>query len=139
MMCAFSTSRGLRMTTYTKEDDYTLLAVSNVPDGGKLCRYFNFAAGEITTLFREKAQLNEKQREYGNGYAVSNAVAVALTSQMSVRKFSELDSFNEISLMHKELEKLGGHPPALEDIINTAVATGKDVKIGRPLQLKSPE
>ena len=66
-------------------------------------------------------------------------VSTALTSQMSVRKFSELDSFNEVALLHKKLVDLKGYPPPLEDIINTAVATGKDLKIGRPLQLKTPE
>lgn len=128
------------MTRYTKEDDYTLLATSEVPDGGKLCRYFNFAAGEITTIYREKAEMQvEKTSGYSSTANVSVSVSTALTSQMSVRKFSELDSFNEVALLHKKLVDLKGNPPPLDDIINTAVATGKDLKIGRPLQLKSPE
>jgi hypothetical protein len=127
------------MTTYTREDDYTLLATSNVPDGGKLCRYFNFAAGEITTVYHQKAEMKHSMGSNSHGYSNSTSVSVALTSQMSVRKFSELDSFNEITLMHKELVTRGGKPPALEDIINTAVATGKDMRIGRPLQLKTPD
>lgn len=127
------------MTTYTKEDDYTLLATSDVPGGGKLCRYFNFAAGEITTIYREKAERHEKVGSDHREYPISNALAIALTSQMASRKFSELDSFNEISLMHKKLFDLQGSPPPLEDIINTAMTTGKDVRVGRPLQLKTPE
>lgn len=127
------------MTTYSKEDDYTLLAVSNVPEGGKLCRYFNFAAGEITTVYHQKAEMKNTEGQAYREYSISTSVSVALTSQMSTRKFSELDSFNEIALMHAELVKRGGKPPLLEDIINTAVTTGKDMKINRPLQLKTPE
>ena len=127
------------MTSYTKEDDYTLLAQSDVPGGGKLCRYFNFAAGDITTVYHQKAEMKNTEGYSSREYPISTSVSVALTSQMSVRKFSELDSFNEVALMHKELVKQGGHPPALEDIINTAIATGKDMRVGRPLQLKTPE
>lgn len=127
------------MTTYSKEDDYTLLATSDVPGGGKLCRYFNFAAGEITTVFREKAEMKNTEGQSYREYPISTSVSVALSSQMSARKFSELDSFNEVALLHKKLVELKGSPPPLEDIINTAITTGKDVRVGRPLQLKTPE
>lgn len=96
------------MTTYTKEDDYTLCTYNAFPGAGVLRRYFNFAAEEITTIYSEKAEKELKIKEYqGN----SASVSVALTSQMDIRKFSELDSQLEIELMRRKLRDLGGTPP----------------------------
>ena len=45
------------MTEYKKVDDYTLLAMSELPAGGTLSRYFNFAAGEVTSIFSQKTEM----------------------------------------------------------------------------------
>lgn len=105
------------MTTYRKEDDYTLLATSDVPGGGTLCRYFNFAAQQVTTLYTQRAELKgevTKQTYSSGNFGVSQAVSVALTSQMQVQKFSDLDSLAEVELMRAELVSRGGKPPELD-------------------------
>lgn len=99
------------MTTYSKEDDYTLCAYNALPGAGVLRRYFNFASEQITTIYSEKAQIEMKIKDYERNGGNSAAVSVALTSQMDIRKFSELDSQLEIELMRKKLRDLGGTPP----------------------------
>lgn len=124
--------------TYSKQNDFTLCEKTDVPGGGTLCRYFNFASATITTIFREKAM--EKDSKAAGGYdgGVAVAIGLALTSQMQIQKFSELDSSREVALLHAELERQGGHPPPLEEILQSMdVSLGKDVKISRPLQLKN--
>lgn len=96
---------------YRKEDDYTLSVTNALPDGGSMCRMFNFASRQITTVFREKAEMQGEMRAYSSDGGVSVARAVALTSQMQIQKFSELDSLDEVDLMRQELLKLHGHPP----------------------------
>lgn len=95
------------------EDDYTLLAVNTLSSGGTISRFFNFASQQVTTIFREKAEVSGEMRAYSSEGGVSVARAVALTSQMQVQKFSELDSTTELELMHEKLVQEGGHPPAL--------------------------
>jgi len=100
------------MTRYSKEDDYTLCASSTVAGTkGVLCRYFNFAAEQVTTVFSERAELNTSKAAGSSQGGVAVAVSVALTSQMNVQKFSDFDSDVEIELMRAELKKLGGRPP----------------------------
>lgn len=102
------------MTEYTREDDYTLLATSKLPTGGALCRYFNFAAEQVVNIFVEKSTKElEKGSVYAN-YPVSVSVSTALTSQMQIQKFSELDSAQELELMHKILKERGGNPLPLK-------------------------
>ena len=105
-------------TEYKKEDDYTLVATNTLPTGGTISRFFNFASQQVTTIFREKAEVSGEMRAYGSDGGVSVARAVALTSQMQVQKFSDLDSAVEVSLMHDRLVQAGGHPPALADILD---------------------
>lgn len=131
--------KGIPMSDYTKINNYTLGEVTKLPDGdATLTRLFNFASGTITTIFRENAKISEKQREYssGSGYSVSNAAAASVTSQMQIQKFSELDSLREVEILHQELVKLEGTPPALSDILNTAMELRKDISVGRSIQLK---
>ena len=124
------------MVEYSKYSDYTLCETGDVA-GGTLTRQFNFASGTITTVFREQAERSQTQKEWRSDMTtVSDAVSVALTSQMQIQKFSELDSLAEVIILHKKLQDLGGTPPPLEDIIQVSTTLGKDVKIGRPLQLK---
>jgi hypothetical protein len=104
------------MTKYAKEDDYTLRVTNDLPDGGQLCRYFNFAAEQITTVFSRKEEIKiELKKEAsdswgGNSHAA--AASVALTSQMNIEKFSDLDSQFEVELMREKLISLKGQPPA---------------------------
>lgn len=87
---------------FEKTNDYTLV-VSQKIDGGKsseptLRRIFNFKARMITHLY-ERGTINDG----GSGF----------TSNMVLQKFSELDSQEEVELMHAILVKKGGKPPAL--------------------------
>lgn len=104
------------MTRYAKEDDYTLLVTNDFPGGGTLSRYFNFAAEQVTTIFSQKAEKELSQKEYYGNAAVSSAVSVALTSQMQIQKFSELDSQAEVERMREELIRLEGKPPVKDDM-----------------------
>lgn len=114
------------MTEYKKEDDYTLLATSTLPTGGTLCRYFNFAAGEVTTVFTQK-EIKEVVNNNSYEGTVSAGVGVALTSQMSRKNFSEFDNALEIELMHAQLKAQGGNPPELDEKL-----TGKVAKAASP-------
>jgi len=87
------------MTEYKKEDDYTLLATSTLPTGGTLCRYFNFASCEVTTVLVQKVD-----------------------TQMSRKNFSEFDNALEIELMHAQLKAQGGNPPDLDEKLTGKVA-----------------
>ena len=101
------------MTSYVKEDDYTLCVTSAVPNSrGSLSRYFNFAAEQVTTIFTERAELKDSKASGAYDGSVSVAVSVALTSQMQVQKFSDFDSQGEIELMREKLIFLNGKPPA---------------------------
>jgi hypothetical protein len=127
------------MVEYKKYNSYTLEETGETPGGGTLTRYFNYASGTVTTLFREKVEMSEKLQEYSSsGKYVGGMAALALTSQMNVQKFSELDSSQEIVLLHEELKKLGGAPPPLEEVLRTMdLSLGKEVKVSRPLQLRN--
>lgn len=103
-------------TKYSKENPYTLLAVDEVPDGGTLSRFFNFAAEQVTTIYREKAELKDSVKTYQSAGGNAVAASVALTSQFHVQKFSEFDSAVEIEMMHAELVRRGGKPPALNEL-----------------------
>jgi hypothetical protein len=107
------------MTEYTKEDDYTLLVTNDLPTGGTLSRYFNFAAGQITTIFTQRADLKDKgsvrEDKDDGGNAVSVSVSTALTSQMQIQSFSSLDYTAELVQMHKILKDKGGNPPELSE------------------------
>lgn len=103
-------------TQYTKQNPYTLMATDEVPGGGTLSRYFNFAAGQVITIFREKAEMKENIKAYQSSGGNAVAASVALTSQIHVQKFSEFDSTAEIEMMHAELVRRGGKPPPLNEL-----------------------
>jgi len=124
--------------SYRKENEFTLSDTLENPGGGTLTRYFNFASATITTIFREKIYEKDSVKQYNSQGGAGIAIGAALTSQMQIQKFSELDSLHEVSALHKELETRGGHPPPLEDLLSMNVTTGKDFKAGRTLQLKPP-
>jgi len=115
------------MTEYKKEDDYTLLATNILPSGGTLSRYFNFAAGQITTIFTQRADLTKQdhQSTYSGG-GISVSVSTALTSQMSIQSFSSLDYTAELEQMHEILKKQGGHPPELDEQLTKKINKGSN-------------
>ncbi|MDI1227315.1 MAG: hypothetical protein PSY14_06495 [bacterium] len=97
---------------YRKENDYTLSAVQDLSGGGSLTRQFNFAAEQITTIYERKA---EKESTLGVSYGSdgkATAVGIALSSQMTIQKFSELDSQAEVEIMREKLLEEGGKIPA---------------------------
>lgn len=114
------------MTRYSKEDDYTI-CLSWTPPGSKgtLSRYFNFASEQVTTIFTERAEMKDSKASGSYEGGVSVAVAVALTSQMQVQKFSELDSLAEVEMMRAALKTLGGSPPE-----SSGVLPGKPPRLG---------
>lgn len=96
---------------YRKENDYTISAIQDLPSGGLLTRQFNFASEQVTTIYERKA---EKEQTVGGSYSndpKATAVSVALSSQMTVQKFSELDSQAEVEIMRAKLLADGGKIP----------------------------
>ncbi len=96
---------------FRKENDYTLSVTQDLPSGGLLTRQFNFASEQLTTIYERKA---EKEQNFGSNYGSepkATAVSVALSSQMTVQKFSELDSQAEVDLMRAKLLADNGKIP----------------------------
>ena len=88
---------------YRKENDYTISAVQDLPSGGLLTRQFNFASEQVTTIYERKA---EKEQNFGSNYGSepkATAVSVALSSQLTIQKFSDLDSQAEVEIMREKL------------------------------------
>lgn len=104
------------MPTYKKVNDYTLDVTEPFgPGNGTLSRVFNFAAATVTTLYRER----EKDTAYNGGLAIS------LTSQMNIMKFSDFDSIIEIEDMRKVLVEKGGKPPELDPLLTRRLPKNK--------------
>ena len=101
-------------TLLTKEDDYTLKAVTRTPEGGTLTRYFNFEAEQVTTLYERSADREKVIAKNYHDDPAAAAVSVALASQLTVQKFSDFDSQREIERMREELLRQDGHPPESE-------------------------
>jgi hypothetical protein len=82
-------------------NDYTLRVTTDfgrqTSADPELTRIFNFRARSITHIFSQ----------WGT-QAVGNS--------MLIERFSDLDSLDEVALMHAKLVELGGKPPALDDI-----------------------
>lgn len=95
---------------YRKENDYTISAIQDLPSGGLLTRQFNFAAEQVTTIYERKAEKEHSLGSYGSD-PKATAVSVALSSQMTVQKFSELDSQVEVEIMRAKLLADGGKIP----------------------------
>jgi hypothetical protein len=85
---------------FEKLNDYTLRVTDDLGHnsnwGQGLTRLFNFKAGQVTTVFREW---------------ISTSNGAALTSQMQVQNFSDVESQDEIREMRGKLIELGGNPP----------------------------
>jgi len=108
-------------TTLVKVDDNTVIAATALPTGGQLCRVFNFAASEVTTIFSQTVEKKVAWDPFNKNTPDQSSPAV--TSQMSVRKFSEFDDTREIEAIHKVLkEQLGGNPLPLSEKLTGKMA-----------------
>lgn len=94
---------------YRKENDYTLSVSQDLPSGGLLTRQFNFASEQVTTIYERRDTLKDQYSAYGVG--AGTAVSVALSSQMTIQKFSDLDSQAEVEIMREKLLAEGGKIP----------------------------
>jgi hypothetical protein len=110
------------MTSYTKLDDNTLQAVSDldIPGGGDwgkptLRRIFNFKARQVTTLY-ERGGTKLYWQPVNSNYSAAEAYAAALTSAMQVQNFRDFESRDEIEEMHARLVAAQGKPPSLDEI-----------------------
>lgn len=74
----------------------------------QLTRIFNFRSAQVTTIFQQNSYVIGKASESGGGAANS--------TEMTVQNFDDVQSQLEIELMHAKLKKMGGKPPALEDL-----------------------
>lgn len=94
---------------FEKSNDYTLCVsqVLQVEKDSKptLMRIFNFQSRTLTDLFT---------RGFTGGFA----------SSMTITRFSDLDSLDEVRLMHEKLRALGGHPPPLPDSGKSFIKSG---------------
>ena len=90
---------------FDKENDYTLrerVSFGVVNAGGEcLTRIFNFQSAQVTTLY----------------HAWFSSGGAALTGQMKIENFSDIESHGEIIMMHEKLRELGGNPPGLVDTL----------------------
>ncbi len=101
------------MTSFKPLNDYTLSASEelyrNSSSSASIRKVFNFKARQVITTYEEW---------YNQG---------ALTSQMNVQNFSDLDSFDEVYDMAKELEAKGGHPNVPAEGYTKKEASGAEV------------
>jgi hypothetical protein len=108
---------------YVKNNSYTVSVVTTQTelldnyDGQGLShkstvtRSFNFLAAQVTTVTRD---LVYQSKGYHNGGSA------AVSTNTIVQNFDEVAAAGEIRLMHDRLEKLGGHPPPLEEVLPEA-------------------
>lgn len=111
-----------------KDNDYTLSQVrtgKGYEDGvnfnTRITRTFNFLAAQVTMQTRDITY-------QGGGYKTGGSSGVAST--VTVQNFDDFQSKAEIRLMHEELVKLGGRPPAIDSLLEDE---GK-----KPLRLPAP-
>jgi hypothetical protein len=65
---------------------------------------FNFKSTQVTTVYRE--WMYDPKSYNGAGYTGY----AALTSQMHIQNFRDVESGDEIEMMRKKLIELGGNP-----------------------------
>lgn len=103
------------------ENDYTLSAVretetmrksENTEDRivyvSSLTRTFNFMSAQVTTIKCDR-MCQSRGTESGGSAAVS--------TQMVIENFNDIQLTAEIELMHEKLVEMGGKPPAIVDIL----------------------
>ncbi|HEX2753074.1 MAG TPA: hypothetical protein VHP34_08250 [Alphaproteobacteria bacterium] len=108
--------------SFEKINDYTIAHVVELADAenshyntnekhrAALTRVFNFEAAQITTI-GTSATVTYPRPGYSGGSGTSDSMQVVVTD------FADLSSSRELQRMHAQLKKMGGKPPALDDII----------------------
>ncbi|MBI1214454.1 MAG: hypothetical protein GC185_01385 [Alphaproteobacteria bacterium] len=105
---------------YDKLDDSTLRVTYDMAGkkgdnwgAPRLSRIFNFEARQLITLYeRGGTQDFSIPGRYGN----TTGKSAAVTSDLQVQNFSELDTTAELARMHKKLKDMGGKPPSIDDL-----------------------
>lgn len=100
-------------------DDHTLFESTSVVTRNddswfreqRICREFNFLSRQRTTSV-EFTLWNKKSQHQSTGAAVT------------VDNFRDIEGQEEIARAHALLVRLGGKPPALEEVIGAAAKTG---------------
>lgn len=107
---------------FEKVNDYTLRVTSVLYSAKKdhrttnesrdveLTRIFNFESAQITTI-GTSATVTIPKPGYSGGSGASDSMQVTITD------FADLPSTTELARMHAKLKKLGGKPPALEEVL----------------------
>jgi hypothetical protein len=99
---------------FEKLNDYTLSVTNDFARQAgadpELRRIFNFQARQVTNVY---------SMWYGH----------AVSTNMTIQKFSELDSLDEVTAMHKKLCDMGGNPPGLPDIVQPVTKTAKSLSL----------
>jgi hypothetical protein len=108
------------MMNFKKLDDVTLQATETLGEkphdwgSPQLRRIFNFRSRQVTTIY-ERGGLQSFNLPRGS-YNNETGYAAAVTSSMQVQNFRDIEGQEEIAFMHEKLVKLGGRPPALDDL-----------------------
>jgi hypothetical protein len=71
---------------------------------------FNFLKCQQTTIHRDWIY---------EGRGTQSAGTAALTTHVLHENFDDLPCTDEVRLMHKMLKRLGGKPPAIDQVLNT--------------------
>jgi hypothetical protein len=106
-------------TTQQKIDANTLCEITSIVTKNddswyreqRLCREFNFLARQRTTSV-EFTLWNKVSKVQSTGAA------------LTVENFRDIEGQEEIARAHAALVKLGGNPPALEEVLASAVKPG---------------
>ncbi len=112
---------------YVKDNDYTVsvsqtrekvLAESYFPlkAVSAITRTFNFLAQQVTTTTRDFIY-----QSAAHNYGGSSGVSVTT----NIQNFADIQSPEEIALMHARLTDLGGKPPALDNMLTGPSALAK--------------
>lgn len=109
--------------TYHLVDKTTIAVVSSLAfdkkDWGtpRLTRIFNFTARQVVTLYERGGTQNytiPAGTQYGSS---STGYSAAVTSSMQIHDFKDLPNPAEIAEMHERLQKAGGKPPPLDEVL----------------------
>lgn len=99
---------------FEKLNDYTLSVTNDFARqkgaDPELRRIFNFKARQVTNI-------------YSMWYGAS------VTTSMTIQKFSELDSLDEVTAMHRKLCEMQGNPPGLPDIVQPVTKPAKSLSL----------
>ncbi len=110
------------MSDLKKLDDHTLKVTTSLSEGSsdwgtpRLVRIFNFKAAQVTTIY-ERGGLKSYLIPRGDFGSSETAYTAAVTSAMQVQNFRDIENTAEIAELHQQFEKIGGHPPPLDDLL----------------------